>query len=168
MGLVMFDNYLEAGITALANTHHCYPGAWFMGHTGAAIFSLFQHEEVIPDQSVNGKHYFFASDQLHIITHAHALRELHKLGYESLASKGIRSLEKQIYLTKLKKPLENRVSYQASKMLDPREITFWQRNKRDPHQIKLAYSILSMLDLVDESEHIEILSSVSKYWELTS
>jgi hypothetical protein len=35
----MNTDYVETGISALASVHKSHPGAWFFGHTGAAILS---------------------------------------------------------------------------------------------------------------------------------
>ncbi len=132
----------------------------------AAIYSLYQHQVVIPDERIDGKLYFFAGDQLHLITHAQALLELDKLGYSELATRGLDSLRKHFYLLEKRMPPTDAKPYQAQTSCNPRKLEFWQRNKQDEHHCKLGYSVLSLLNLAAPEDEAEILAAASKYWQL--
>ena len=130
----------------------------------AAKYVLYDNETVYPNQVIEGEKYFFSSNKLHNITHAHALLELENLGYETLAKKGLDSLRKQLHLNRI---IPNDIApYTATQTLDPRSKPFWRRQKSDPHHCKLAYATLSLLPLVDTQDHEKILKNASKYWAL--
>ncbi len=132
----------------------------------AAIYSLRQHRVVIPDQQIDGKLYFFAGDQLHLITHAQALLELDQLGYRELATQGLDSLRKHFYLIEKRQLPANAQPYRAETSHDPRKLEFWRRNKQNEHHSKLGYSVLSLLNLTAAEDQAEILAAASKYWQL--
>jgi hypothetical protein len=48
------------------------------------------------------------------------------------------------------------------------QLEFWLDRKADPHQIKLAYSSLSILKFVDEETRNEVLHRIAPYWHLMS
>ena len=45
--------------------------------------------EIHPDQTLDGRRYFFAGEKLHLVTHAHALLGLDALGHAALARRGL-------------------------------------------------------------------------------
>jgi hypothetical protein len=133
----------------------------------AARRILSEHEQVIPDQVINGKKYFVAGSQLHLITHMHALVELDQLGFKAQAKMGLSSIRKQLYVINKEKEAVDADFYTASQVLDPREPSFWKRGKKGMHQLKLAYAVLSLMDFLNIEQQQETLSCASKYWELS-
>ncbi|MEM7019082.1 MAG: hypothetical protein AAF512_17290 [Pseudomonadota bacterium] len=132
----------------------------------AATYTLFEHEIVYPDQAIDGQNHFLAGDKLHDVTHAHALLELENIGYQSVAMQGLEALRKQFYLSDTTHIPEAIQAFETDLLFDPRTLSFWQRDIIDAHQVKLAYSVLSLLQHVDESQHDAILVDMSKYWAL--
>jgi hypothetical protein len=132
----------------------------------AATHALYLHDTVYPDQALDGHHYFLAGNKLHDLTHAHALAELEDLGYRDIAELGLESLRKQFHLCDVARVPDGVTPYDGKGLLNPYSLEFWQRDKSDVHQIKLAYSIMSLLQHVPEEEHDSILRSVTKYWQL--
>ncbi len=134
----------------------------------AATHALYLHDTVYPDQTLDGHHYFLAGNKLHDVTHAHALTELEDLGYGDIAKLGLESLRKQFHLCDITRVPHGVTPFVGKGLLSPYSLEFWQRDKSDAHQVKLAYSIMSLLQDVPDGEHDSILRAVSKYWQLLS
>jgi hypothetical protein len=90
------------------------------------------------------------------------------LGYSALATKGLQSYRKQAHLTRHTRIPADSVPAQAVRTLDPMQLEFWLDRKADPHQIKLAYSLLSILKFVDRETRNEALHRIAPYWHLMS
>jgi hypothetical protein len=98
-------------------------------------------ENIADNQVFEGRHYFFAGEKLHGITHAQALLDLSGLGYVELASKGLVNLNKQLELNeRLPEGLE-RAEDISLNVLDR---SFWAHKFEDLHSIKLAYSAIEL------------------------
>jgi hypothetical protein len=132
----------------------------------AARYALGLHDTVYPDQVIGGHHYYLAGNKLHDVTHAHALCELERLGFEDVATMGLAALRKQFHLCSNVNVPEGLEPFVATERLSPYELSFWLRGKRDAHHVKLAYSVMSVLEEVSDSEHRTVLDGLSKYWEL--
>lgn len=138
----------------------------FESITQAAEYTLDDHKVIYPDQALNGQHYFFAGNRLHDITHVHALLELEALGYRDLANTGMDALRKQFHLCSTEKLPAHLEPFETDELLDPRTLAFWQRGKRDAHQVKLAYAVMCLIHDKPEEYRLTVLKDISKYWLL--
>ncbi|MEM9621725.1 MAG: hypothetical protein AAF993_08760 [Pseudomonadota bacterium] len=100
------------------------------------------------------------------MTHVHALKELHTMGYEQIANRGLLALRKQIHLTDVSRLPEPLQAHESDELLDPRTPPFWARDRNDAHQIKLAHAVLSLMAQIPASTHQCTLNNMSKYWSL--
>ena len=132
----------------------------------AAMYALTLHNTVYPDQVIDGHAYFLAGNKLHDVTHAHALVELDNLGYHEIASSGIDALRKQFHLCATSRIPEGLAPFKAPYPLNPWQLAFWERDKTDAHQVKLAYSVMSLLASAEPAEREAILAPISTYWHL--
>jgi hypothetical protein len=131
----------------------------------AAELALDQHCEVITDREADGAFYFFSGSRLHLVTHAQALLELHQLGYANIVKSGLPGFTKHCICIDASKVPEGGEPYQVKSQLDPRQIEFWQRAKKNPHHGKLAYSTLEIFAALPQSSQAKTLSDLSSYWE---
>jgi len=97
--------------------------------------------DLYEDQEVDGKHYFFAGEKIHAITHAQALHNLSTLGYPVLANKGLRSLNKQL---ELNEQCPNGAASDKELSLNIFDGSFWGQRFKDPHSLKLVYSAVEL------------------------
>ncbi len=132
----------------------------------AANAVLADRAPIFPDQVIDGKLYYLAGNRLHDITHVHALVELHSMGYRALAARGLEPLRKQLHLCAGARFPADLVPFETSDVHDPWTAAFWDRDKRDAHQAKLAYAVMSLLNGRCESERAAALRIASNYWAL--
>ncbi|WJQ82008.1 hypothetical protein [Brevibacillus brevis] len=100
---------------------------------------------VIPPRDINGVRYHLASEVVHNITHAHALTDLERFGYEDIVKPGIENHRLQLYLNRHVPPftLEDEVKEPAfDEIFSP---LYWDRTYSDPHALKLPYAALDLL-----------------------
>ncbi len=97
--------------------------------------------DVYPSQNIEGKHYFFTGEKVHLVTHAHSLIMLAELGYPELTVEGFKNQRQYIKLARQKPPSAKKLG--LNKNFEPKE--YWSQANLDPHHIKLPYSIFSLL-----------------------
>ncbi len=132
----------------------------------AVAYALADHQTVYPDQVIDGQHYFLAGNKLHDITHAQALVDLEQMGYSRLANRGIDALRKQLHLCNTQRLPDTLTPFASTDTLNPLHLSFWQRDKIDAHQVKLAYAILSLQRYLPTHNWPATLKDVSAYWAL--
>ena len=99
-----------------------------------------------PDAESDGHPYFFTGEKYHSLTHLHALIQLDKLGYTSLAQNGVPLIRAQIRLTRQQPPGDP-----VPRKLEPgsAEVADYWKITGDPwHDIKLAEAVVDLLPLV--------------------
>lgn len=129
-----------------------------------ARHSLHVHDAVYPDQMIDDTFYFLAGDLLHCVTYAHALLELDGLGYTTISADGLEPLQEHIFLSSRKhKDLQ---PFTTNSYVHPLQPSFWEREKTEPHHIKLAYSSLALSKDMSAEERESLFENLSKYWEL--
>lgn len=100
---------------------------------------------VIPGRVIDGVRYHFAGEVVHSVTHAQALTDLERFGYQELVSAGIRNHRVQLYLDRQIPAfvLEEEVKEPAfEQIFSP---AFWEKTYSDPHALKLPYAALDLL-----------------------
>ena len=136
----------------------------FVDAAEAAHYSLTEMKTAWADRQIGETVHFFAGDQIHGITHAHALLELERMGMVPLARTGLEQLRKQFFLNRQRD--RDCEPYRARGQIDPRAREFWQRPFHNTHQIKLAYALLAVLEHLQMTDAGEVFSDMAKYWEL--
>ena len=99
-----------------------------------------------PDAEIDGHRYFFTGEKYHSLTHLHALIQLDKLGYTSLAQNGVPLIRAQIRLTRQQPPGDP-----VPRKLEPgsAEVADYWKITGDPwHDIKFAEAVVDLLPLV--------------------
>jgi len=123
--------------------------------------ALVELNTVIPNQVIQGQRYFFSGEKEHGITHAHALLELEKFGFQEIVESGMRNHRVQMYLNRqgpdfivdeIKEPL-------YSSIVAPE---YWGKTFNDPHAIKVPYAALILLNRLDSSERAEAEVGICK------
>lgn len=134
----------------------------FASAAQALQYTLEERRPTYADGEVDGKYYYFTSEKLHGITHAHALYELQSLGYDDLAKAGLEALRKQFLLNRQTPPEAGPLC--AVQCPNPQEEAFWRSIDGDPHNIKLGYALLSAQRALPLIADEEFWRSVSVYW----
>ncbi len=126
--------------------------------------SFLELNTIYPDQTVDGKTYFFTGCKLHAITHAHALCTLNELGYFDLARKGYENHRLQIKLNRHTPP--GAEVLKADRFFYPLEKDYWERKIEEPHYFKFPYSVLSLLKKLPEQEAKEYQQKAALIWSI--
>jgi len=130
----------------------------------AADYCLNHQENVLNNEVINDKTYYFSGSRLHEVTHSNALMLLDKLGYSNLAKTGLRGLEKQIYFNK-KQPTELRPE-KNHQVFNPLEVEFWKYPIKDYHHYKLAYAVFNLFNILKVKNTDQILKAISSHWKI--
>ena len=127
------------------------------------IRASFQELDIIyPNQTINGKTYFFTGCKLHAITHAHALSILIELGYTDLAKRGYENHRLQLRLNRHTPP--NLQTLKVDKLYDPLQKSYWEREIDEPHYFKFPYSVLNLFKKLPEDEAKEYQEKAALIW----
>lgn len=108
--------------------------------------------DVYPSQNIEGKNYFFTGEKVHLVTHAHALIVLHQLGYTELAEQGFQNQRQFIKLARQKPPSDKKL--ELNKKFE--SIEYWSEPNLDPHHVKLADSLFSLLKVCNQEPYKQI------------
>jgi hypothetical protein len=110
---------------------------------------------VVPGRVIDGVMYHLAGETIHSITHAQALTDLERFGYDDLVSAGMANHRIQMYLNRQIPDfvLEDEVKEPAFVSLyDPQ---YWAKTYSDPHALKFPYAALDLLKRLPEAERAE-------------
>lgn len=124
--------------------------------------SFLELNTMYPDQTINGKTYFFTGCKLHAITHAHALCTLNELGYTDLAKKGYANHRLQIKLNR--HTPQKRELLKVDRLFHPLEKKYWEREVEESHYFKFPYSVLNLLKKLPENEAKEYKQKAALIW----
>lgn len=110
---------------------------------------------VVPDLIIDGKKYFFSGEQEHGITHAQALTELERFGYNELVLAGMKNHRLQLYLNRQRPDfvLKNEVKKPSFTSIFAPE--YWEKTYNDPHALKVPYAVLDLLKRLPKTEQRE-------------
>jgi hypothetical protein len=132
---------------------------------GAFRMAIASLDHLVADREIDGRHYFLTGEKIHLLTHAHAIATLERLGLADIAA---RAMVAQTSLARL---------VDASRVLAPTEIepagptpfdaSFWQQSVPDPaHLIKVAETVVSEIPRLPEEERIVALERLARVWAL--
>lgn len=124
--------------------------------------SFLELNTIYPDQTINGKSYFFTGCKLHAITHAHALCTLNELGYADIAKRGYENHRLQLKLNRHKP--QGTQTLKVDKFYDPLKKDYWEREIDEPHYFKFPYSVLSLLKKLPKNEAKEYKQQAALIW----
>lgn len=124
--------------------------------------SFLELNAIYPDQTINGKTYFFTGCKLHAITHAHALCTLNELGYADIAKRGYENHRLQLKLNRRTPP--GAQTLKVDKFYDPLKKDYWEREINEPHYFKFPYSVLNLLKKLPENEAKEYQQKAALIW----
>lgn len=108
--------------------------------------SIAEMNNIYPDSEVDGVFYYFAGEKLHIVTHAHALWELEKIGEKEIAKRGYAAHRLQVMLGRATPPDVRPLVVISHLPLDCLE--FWQlvpefkHHLGIPHTLKRSFAFL--------------------------
>ena len=127
-----------------------------------AIASL---DHLVPDQAVDGRHYFLTGEKIHLLTHAHAIATLEGLGFEDIAT---RALEAQSSLARfVDSSRELAASTLEKAERTPFDAAFWEQDVQDPaHLIKVAEAVVAEIPRLPEEERGMALERMRGVWSL--
>ncbi len=132
----------------------------------AAEVALGLQNRVITDREVDDNYYFFAGSRLHLVTHAQALFEFQQLGHKKLVDVGLQGLTRHVICVEASATPPGATPYTPKHWLDPRDASFWQRGKQNPHHGKLAYAALEIFEVLPNVDQRNALRDLSCYWEV--
>ncbi|MCM3079365.1 hypothetical protein [Brevibacillus invocatus] len=124
-------------------------------------------QAVYPNRVIDGQRYFFEGEVTHSVTHAQALSELSRFGYNDMVQAGIRNHRVQMYLNRQRPDiiLEDEVKEPAfNQIFSPK---YWKKTYRDPHALKLPYAALDLLKQLTEEERPEAEKNLCKILTIT-
>jgi hypothetical protein len=159
-----FDRYSKVDSNAFVNDEIIKKYS-FSSPLDAVKQALMLHEKVITDREIEGEFYFLSGSRLHLVTHAQALLQFQQIGYAHLAKTGLPSFTKHcIYIEESTEP-QGAKAYKVKSRFDPSQASFWQREKKNPHHGKLAYSVLESFSLLPQINSQKVLNDLSAYWD---
>lgn len=132
----------------------------------AAVRQSFREcRQLAPDQAVKGRHYFVFGEKIHLLTHAHALLWLARLGHPAVAKAGLRAQRKQLWLTRF--PESARLPLPAPTSLGPADAGFWNVDGHDIwHKLKLSEAVVALLPLLEPGERRAATQTLGSMWAL--
>jgi hypothetical protein len=122
-------------------------------------------DPVVPDQTIDGRRFFFVGEKIHLLTHAHAAFTLEQLGHPEIAARALDAQRLHTRLASSGDELEP--SRKTAGPHSPQEPAFWRRPLRDPwHVIKLAEAVVTHLPRLAEDERAQAEQRMRSVWTL--
>jgi hypothetical protein len=117
---------------------------------------------VIPDATVDGNRYHFTGEVEHGLTHAQALVEFNRLGYDHLTQPGMvnhriqmqlnRQLPEELLATEIKEPSFSTLFAEE----------YWGKTYDDPHALKIPYAALFLVNKLPAEQRAAAEKNVCK------
>jgi hypothetical protein len=128
------------------------------------VACLRELETLYPDEVIDEKRYFFASEKTHIVTHLHALLELNDQGHVALAERGVDALLHQLEVARVVPP-QGRIPY-APGTVTPNDPSYWRvKTGADPwHDIKVAHAMGELLARLTSGQRATVEKGVATAW----
>lgn len=120
---------------------------------------------LVPDQEIDGRHYFLAGEKIHLLTHAHAVATLEGLGWTQIAAGARRA---QADLERLLLPSRSLpAAVVVPAQCTPFDAAFWEQVCADSfHLVKLAEAVVAEILRLRESERGPALDRMRTMWAL--
>ncbi|MFM1650689.1 hypothetical protein ACI7RC_01155 [Brevibacillus sp. B_LB10_24] len=107
---------------------------------------------IVPGRTLDGKKYFFDGEKTHGITHAHALAELERFGYDELVAAGQSNHLIQMHLNRQLPDFMLASEVKEPPFTSILSPAFWAKTYEDPHALKLPYAALALLKRLPKEE----------------
>jgi hypothetical protein len=122
-------------------------------------------DHLVADQQVDGRHYFFTGEKIHLITHLHAIETLEALGHSEIAAAARRAQQSLCRLLENSKVIPGSSCEPATSTPDQAE--FWEQDTVDPaHVIKLAEAVMALLPRLPVTEREGARGNLARIWSL--